>query len=84
MKSHDTLIAAGMTISKSMALDYILSKVKNATKIFQRKLRSLENKTLEELEKMIDDAKEDHDTRDQELEQLEEQHWNILKEVCDR
>ena len=84
MKSQNTLIEAGLTISKSMALDYILSKVKNATKIFQRKLKAMENKSLEELEKLIDEAKEDTDTSEQEIEHLEEQHWNILKEVCDR
>ena len=33
---------------------------------------------------MIDEAKDDTDRTDQEIEHLEEQHWNILKEVCDR
>ena len=67
-----------------MALDYILSKVKNATKIFQRNLKALENDALEDLQQQIEEAKEDSETSEQEIELLEDEHWKILKKVCER
>ena len=84
MMSYDKMICAGLSINTNMALDFILSKVKNATKIFQRNLKALENDALEDLQRQIEEAKDDDNTSDHEIDLLEEEHWKILKKVCER
>ena len=84
MMTYDRLIGAGLSIATNMALDYILCKVKNATKIYQRKLKAEENDALEDLQKQIDEAKDDEDKTEEEISILEDEHWKILKRVCER
>ena len=84
MMTYDKMISAGLSINTNMALDFILSKVKSATKIYQRKVKELENDALEDLQRQKEEAKDDENTTEQEIDLLEEEHWKILKKVCER
>ena len=84
MTPVDEILQRGLTMGKAAALDYILMKLKNATKIYQRNVKALEKHTLDDLEKQIDDAMEDEDISEAEIEDLKGQHWKVLQEVCER
>jgi hypothetical protein len=84
MMTQDSLIKAGLNIDTNMALDFILLQVKRATISFQRQLKALEKDALADLEKQIEAATNNKDTSEEELENLEQQHWEILQEICER
>ena len=84
MISADKILQKGLTLGKAEALEFILMKLGCATKKYQREIKALEQDSLEELEKLIDEANEDEDISDHDIEELKSQHWKILQQVCER
>ena len=61
MMSKQALIAPGLNIATNSALDYIVFKTGNATKKYQRELKSLEKDALLDIENKLDTAHENGD-----------------------
>ena len=84
MISKEDLIITGLSIETRNALDFVVFKTGNATKLYQRNLKSLETDSLTDIQDRLETVKEDDSENLESIHLLEQEYDVILGEVCER
>ena len=83
ISGHDPIVT-GLNIETRNALDFVVFKAGNATKLYQRNLRALEKDTLTDIQDRLEVMKKDDPENTEGIDILELEYGAILGEVCER
>ena len=84
MLSKEDLIVSSLNIESRNALDFVVFKTGNVTKLYQRNLKVLEKDTLTDIQYRLEAVKEDDPENLESINLLEQEYGVILGEVCER
>ena len=84
MISRNDLIVTGLNIETRNALDFVVFKAGNATKLYQIYLKALEKDTLTDIQDRLEVMKKDDPENTEGIDILELEYGAILGEVRER
>ena len=72
------------TTTSSALLDFTIHKIGAHTKIYQRNLKQAQNNSLHELKNKLNDKRDDPDTTEDEILEIEKNVDEVLETICEQ